>query len=445
MYTVSAVDPAGLAARHGIRVGDVIEKINGENFIDEIDYQALTAHRHVNILIKKTDGSLKEVDILKAPHALLGIEFDSSLIGDPRSCSNNCVFCFIDQMPPNMRKTLYVKDDDWRMSLMMGNYVTLTNVGENEFDRILRRKASPLYISVHATDSEVRTQMMNNKYAGKLMERLERLKQDNLQFHCQIVLCPGINDGKVLEKTLTDLLDLSPSAVSAALVPVGLTQFRDGLADIKPYTKEQAQDVLKICKKFQKIAQDRLGTRFVYPADELLCLAGAQIPEESEYDGYPQIENGVGMIRLFEEQLKASAQKNKTLSIAPTPLKVLIVCGTSILPNLKNWIETFAPKTLQVEVKSIINTFFGETITVTGLIVGQDLVQQLKDEDADLIILPDNMLNHENTHFLDDMTLHELRSSLKPTIAVIKTNGNSLWDAMAQTDELLKENQFVSL
>ena len=445
MFTVSAVDPASLAARHGIRVGDVIEQINGENFIDEIDYQALTAHRHVNLLIKKTDGSLKEVDILKAPHVSLGIEFSSSLIGDPRSCSNNCVFCFIDQMPPDMRKTLYVKDDDWRMSLMMGNYVTLTNVGENEFNRILRRKASPLFISVHATDPEVRVQLMNNKYAGKLMERLERLKQENLKFHCQIVLCPGINDGKVLEKTLNDLLNLSPSAVSAALVPVGLTQFRDGLADIQPYTKEQALDVLKICMNFQLIAQERLNNRFVYPADEFLCLAGAKIPEESAYDGYPQIENGVGMIRLFEEQLKACAKKTSSLPITTKPMKVIIVCGTSIHPYMQRWVESFAPKTLQIVVKPIINTFFGETITVTGLIVGQDLVQQLKDEVADLILLPDNMLNHENTHFLDDMTLSELRSSLEASIAVLKTNGNSMFEAMINADKLLKENQIVSL
>ena len=445
MHIVSAIDQSGLAARHGIRVGDVIEQINGEKLIDEIDYQALTAQRHVNLLIRRSDGELKEVDIVKSAHAGLGIEFEESLIGDPRSCSNNCVFCFIDQMPPNMRKTLYVKDDDWRMSLMMGNYVTLTNVSETEFNRILKRKASPLYISVHATDPKVRAMMMNNKYAGKLMERLERLKKEGLQFHSQIVLCPGINDGDVLEKTLSDLFDLNSSAISAALVPVGLTRFRDGLADIKPYTKEQACDVLRICKDFQSKAKERVGYRFVYPADELICIADAILPQEDEYDGYPQIENGVGMIRLFEEQLETAAKKAKELSLNPPSIRVLIACGVSILPYLQKWVNTYAPISLSVEVKPIMNTFFGETITVTGLIVGQDLVQQLKNSDVDLIILSDNMLNHENTHFLDDMSLSELRCSLKPSIAVIKTDGFSLLEAMIHADKLQKENQIVSL
>ncbi|NLC32635.1 MAG: DUF512 domain-containing protein [Clostridiales bacterium] len=445
MYTVSTVESESLAQRHGIRSGDVIEKINGENLIDEVDYQALTAHRHVTLLIRKSDGSLREVDILKDPHTGLGIQFVSSLIGDPRSCSNNCIFCFIDQMPPDMRKTLYVKDDDWRMSLMMGNYVTLTNVGENEFNRIVRRKASPLYISVHATDPDVRTQMMNNKNAAKLMERLELLKHEQLQFHCQIVLCPGINDGEVLKNSLNDLFNLSPSAVSAALVPVGLTRFREGLTNLQPYTKEQAQDILKICDDFQLIAMDRINSRFVYPADEFLCLADAQIPEETYYEGYPQIENGVGMIRLFEEQLKVSAEETPKLTTSAAPMKVLVVCGTSILPYLQGWIDAFAPKNLQIEIKPIINTFFGETITVTGLIVGQDLVQQLQNEEADLILLSDNMLNNENTHFLDDMSLVELRNRLKPSIAIIKTNGNALFDAMNNADKLQKENQIVSL
>lgn len=445
MHVVSAVDPHGLAARHGIRAGDAIEKINGEKLIDEIDFQTLISHRHVNLLIRRTNGEFKEIDIVKSPHVGLGIDFADALIGDPRSCSNNCVFCFIDQMPPNMRKTLYVKDDDWRMSLMMGNYVTLTNVNEKEFDRILARKASPLYISVHATDPQVRIAMMNNRHAGKLIERLIRLANEGLRFHCQIVLCPGLNDGEILEKTLNDLFRLSPAAVSVALVPVGLTQFRDGLTDLKPFTKDQALDVLSLCKNFQLKAREQIDNRFVYPSDEFICIADADLPEDDEYEGYPQIENGVGMIRLFEEQLKLATKNLNEISINTPSLKILIPCGRSILPYLKKWVKDYVPASLNIEVKAIINSFFGQTITVTGLIVGQDLLQQLIDNEADLIILADCMLNHENTHFLDDMPLDELRSKLKPSIAVIKTDGYAFIDAMIQADKLQKENRFVTI
>ena len=252
MHQVLSVDKGSLAERYGIRAGDLIVSINGEPLIDSIDYQALTAVRHVCLLVERQDGSQREVDILKPAHRALGIHFEESLICDPRSCANNCVFCFVDQMPKGLRESLYVKDDDWRLSLMMGNFVSLTNVSDREFERIIRRRASPLYVSVHATDPELRARLMRQKRAADLMPRLKRLKDEGLQFHCQVVLCPGLNDGPALEQTLHELFALRPAALSVALVPVGLTKFRDGLTDLVPFNRAQAQAVLGQCACFKR-------------------------------------------------------------------------------------------------------------------------------------------------------------------------------------------------
>lgn len=438
MQRVFSVEPGGIAYRYGVKPGDEIESVNGEKLIDEIDYQALTSRRRVTLLIRKPDGTCKEVDILKPTHAPLGLQFDKPLIGDPRSCANHCIFCFIDQMPSGMRETLYVKDDDWRMSLMMGNYVTLTNVSDREFERIIRRKASPLYISVHATDPAVRVAMMRQKLAVNLMPRLRRLKQEELTFHCQIVLCPGVNDGTVLEQTLQDLLDLSPAAVSAALVPVGLTKFREDLPQIAPYTKEQAQQVLDIAVRFQKIAMQKTGSRFVFPADELLCIAQADLPDADYYEGYPQIENGVGMIRMMEDQLREAAMltPHQFKPGSATP-RIAVACGTSIFPYITRWTKEFAAGR-PVTVHPVENSFFGDTVTVSGLVVGQDLVRQLHGVPADLVLLPDSMLSHDGEHFLDNMTLPEVERAVGIPLRTIPVTGQAMYDALNAPHLLMK-------
>lgn len=430
-HLIESVQPHGVAYRRGIREGDRLVSVNGEEIIDEIDYQALTNRARLDLVIEKPDGQRETVRIVKAREAGLGLRLADTLACTPRQCKNKCVFCFIDQMPPGMRKTLYVKDDDWRLSLMMGNYITLTNVDETEFQRILRRKASPLYISVHTTDPDLRVRMMRNPNARFLMDRLHRLADAGLHFHCQIVLCPGYNDGDALRRTLNDLAALYPAAQSAALVPVGLTKFREGLANVSPFTKEGAQATLALAREFQQSMLEKTGTRFVFPSDELVLLSGEELPPEEEYEGYPQLENGVGLLRKFENALRDAA-KDPPLYVRNR--QVLIPCGKTVAPVMRQWMDWYAPPGVQVAVQPIRNTFFGETVTVTGLLTGGDLREQLKDADSDEILLCGNTLRAEGDLFLDDMPLSALRAALKPPVTVVPNDGASLFRALCGDD-----------
>ena len=429
-HRIEFVQPHGIAWRRGVRPGDTLLQMNGEQVIDHIDYQALSSRQKVDLLIRTQDGEEKNVRIIKAKGAPLGITLSDTACVSPRTCHNKCIFCFIDQMPPGMRETLYVKDDDWRFSLMMGNYVTLTNVDDQEFDRILRRKASPLYISVHTTDPALRCRMMNNRFAGNIMERLQRLKEAGLQFHCQIVLCPGWNDGDALEKTLSDLYALSPNAASVALVPVGLTKFREGLADVKPFNRETALAVLHIADRFQAKALAETGTRFVFPSDEMLLIAGREIPPEDAYEGYPQIENGVGLVRKTEEALKSAADENQLPAVKRS---IVIPCGTSIAPVMETWMEKYAPEGVDITVLPVKNTFFGETVTVTGLLTGGDLINALKDRTEDEALLCQNTLREEGDLFLDDTSLETLRLSIPMKLTITPNDGASLYRALLGT------------
>ena len=426
-HEIVAVQPHGVAYRRGLRVGDSIIAINGEPILDEIDYQALTNRAKLDILVRRADGREETVRIIKARETGLGLQLADTLACTPYPCKNKCVFCFIDQMPPGMRKTLYVKDDDWRLSLMMGNYITLTNVDEQEFQRIIKRKASPLYISVHTTDPDLRVRMMKNPNARFIMDRLHALADAGLHFHCQIVLCPGYNDGDALKKTLTDLSALYPAAQSAALVPVGLTKFREGLADVKPFNRESAKAVMDIAYEFQTKLLDSIGTRFVFPSDEMVLIAGEKLPMEEEYEGYPQIENGVGLLRKFENGLAAAAAENTSPAVHR---RVRIPCGTSIAPVMREWVEKYGPEGVQATVQPIRNTFFGETVTVTGLITGGDLISQLKDADEDEILICSNTLREEGDLFLDDVPLGTVRAALKPKVTVVPNTGADLFRAL---------------
>ena len=426
-HLIVAVQPHGVAYRRGLRAGDSLIAINGEPILDEIDYQALTNRTRLDILVRRADGKEETVRIIKAREASLGLELADTLACKPRPCRNKCVFCFIDQMPPGMRKSLYVKDDDWRLSLMMGNYITLTNVDDQEFSRILRRKASPLYISVHSTNPELRVRMMKNPNARFLMDRLRRLAEAGLHFHCQIVLCPGYNDGDELRRTLRDLSALYPAAQSAALVPVGLTKFRQGLAHVEPFNRESARAVLEIAREFQEKLLREIDTRFVFPSDEMVLLAGEELPPEEAYEGYPQLENGVGLLRKFEESLRAAARENTRPA---APRRVRIPCGVSLAPVMRTWIDAYAPPGVEAVVQPIRNTFFGKTVTVTGLITGGDLKEQLKDADEDEILLCGTTLREEGDLFLDDMPLSELRAALKPPITIVPNTGAGFFDAL---------------
>ena len=432
-HVIEAVAPGSPAARNGLKAGDVLLSINNEELIDHIDYQALSSKRHLVLHVRKADGRDWHVELIKTPGKPLGLTFGESMVTRPRICKNKCVFCFIDQMPPACRKTLYVKDDDWRMSLMMGNFITLTNVDDEEFARILKRKVSPLYISVHATNPDVRVTMMKNPQAARILERLTALKENGIKFHCQIVLCPGLNDGKVLEETLQTLTSLAPAAQSAALVPVGLTKYREGLHPLSPFTKEQAQDVLAICKKWQQHSLETLGTRFVFPSDEMLCIAGEDIPEEDYYEGFPQIENGVGLMRKFLTDLIDRSQSN---TLSAKSRRVLIPCGKSIAPYMEKWIAQYGPKGVDVRVVPIRNFFFGETVTVTGLLTGHDMISQIADIETDEIILCNVTLRAEGDLFLDDMHIDDFRAALKAPVRITPNRGSALFEALLGADNI---------
>lgn len=427
-HTITAVRRGSAAALRGIQPGDKLLRINGEEVIDQIDYQALSSNSLLVLEIEKKAGGIARFTLKKDEDEPLGITFDDTLMSRPRCCRNHCVFCFIDQMPPALRTSLYVKDDDWRLSLMMGNYITLTNVSEGEMDRIIRRHASPLYISVHATDGEVRRSMMGNPQASRIMEHLQRLKAADIRFHSQIVLCPGYNDGAVLEQTLQDLISLRPNALSAALVPVGLTAHREGLTPLKPYDRESAAALLRQIHPLQERYSKEHGTAFVFAADEFYCLSGFPLPPAEAYEDYPQIENGVGLLRLFMEDAQQAYQDDPHPKAVPR--KVVIASGISAAPYLQELADRIAPPEVRVSVQPIRNDFFGPSITVTGLITGGDLVRQLQGVQTDQILICANMLRAEGDLFLDGATLSQVRSALPAPLAVIPNSGEAFYQAL---------------
>lgn len=430
---ITHVTPGSIADRVGLKEGDRINTIAGERIIDQIDYQALTAQTHFDMDITHADGQSETLHVNKKDWQPLGVILDQSIISKPRECANHCIFCFIDQMPPHMRNTLYVKDDDWRLSLMMGNFVTMTNISDKEFDRILRRKVSPLYISVHTTNPELRERMMHNRNAGQIMDRLRTLKAHGLRFNCQVVLCPGWNDGDELVRTLNDLETLRPAISSVALVPVGLTKYREGLAKVEPYNRETAAALIDQILPIQEAYVKAFGSRFVFPSDEFYCLSGRPLPKDEDYEGYPQIENGVGMLRLFETDIRYAVEDYPCT--VPSPKRRIIATGTSVASFLREMIDRYAPKGTQIEVRPILNKFFGESVTVTGLITGGDLIDQLQDADCDEIMICRNMIRNEGDLFLDNLSVDEVRSRLPAPLRIVENTGEAFWRAVCGMED----------
>lgn len=426
---ITHVQPGSIADRLGLREGDQLLSIAGEPIIDQIDYQALTADRRFDMIVRRKDGREETIRVRKQDWEPLGITLDQTIVSSPRPCRNHCIFCFIDQMPPGMRKTLYVKDDDWRLSLMMGNYITMTNIDDAELDRIIRRRVSPLFISVQCTDPDMRVKLLRNPQAAQIMDKLRLLKAHGIRFHCQIVLCPGWNDGEILMKSIRELAELAPAAQSIALVPIGLTRFRDGLPYIKPYDRQMATELIESVRPLQAKYLSELGTRFVFPADEFYCLSGLPLPEDEEYEDYPQIENGVGMLRMFETDLKYAAEDFPVEETAPR--RLCIATGTSVAPFLQQLADKYAPRGTTVEVRPIINRFFGETVTVAGLITGGDLVEQCRDVVADEILIVRSMIRAEGDLFLDDMSVEAVRKALPAPLRITESTGEGFWRAIS--------------
>ena len=426
---ITHVQPGSIAQRLGLAAGDKLVSIAGEPIIDQIDYQALTAQERFDMMVEDAGGQTRTVHVRKEDWEPLGLTLDQTIVSKPRPCRNHCIFCFIDQMPPGMRKTLYVKDDDWRLSLMMGNYITMTNIDDHELDRIIRRKVSPLFVSVQCTDPDMRVKLLRNPNAAKIMDNLRLLKANGIRFHAQMVLCPGWNDGEILKKSLENLEALRPAVQSIALVPIGLTKFRDGLPYIKPYNKQMAADLIESVKPYQERFLREIGTRLVFPADEFYCLSGLPLPTDEEYEDYPQIENGVGMLRMFETDLEYAAED---LPMEETPpRRICIATGTSVAPFLRELANKHAPRGTTVEVRPIVNKFFGESVTVAGLITGQDLVAQCQDVQADEILIVRSMIRAEGDLFLDNMSVDEVRAKLPCPLKITVNSGEGCWRAIS--------------
>ena len=419
---IESVVPGSPAWRAGIRADEKLVLINGEPVLDEIDYQALVTASRLRICVESPSGEERTLVVHKRSWEPAGICLDETIQMKPRQCRNHCIFCFIDQMPPGMRDTLYVKDDDWRLSLMMGNYITLTNVDDVEFTRILRRRVSPLYISVHATDPAVRVSMLRNPRAASLMDRLRLLRDNGLRFHSQIVLCPGINDGEVLDRTISDLESLMPSPVSLAVVPVGLTAHRQGLAELKAFDAVSSAALIDQLAAWQDKFLRLHGTRFVFPSDEFYCMSGRPLPSEEEYEDYPQIENGVGMLRMLQEEC-AAAYEDLPPCTGAVPRRVLIPTGVSAAPFIRGLADKYAPDGVTVQVLPVTNRFFGDTITVTGLIVGNDLIEAVRGITCDEIQISRSMLRESTDRFLDDVTLSAVEQIAGVPVRVVDNTG----------------------
>lgn len=401
-HRILAVDKGSLAEEAGIEAGDFLLSVNGEKIVDIIDYEDLITNEEITVCFEKENSEQRiEVIIEKDEFEDLGLNFETSLMSEVRLCKNNCVFCFVDQMPCNTRKTLHVKDDDFRLSLIMGNYITLTNIDDDEFERIIRRHVSPLYISVHATDGEVRKKMMRNPSATKIFERLIRLKEENIKFNCQIVLCPDLNNGDVLRKSLSDFLSLSPESV--AVVPVGLTKHREGLYPLSKLTKEEASEAIDIIEEFCKKGLN------VYASDEMYLQAERELPPYEYYGEFPQIENGVGLIRMFEDGFNYELEYAEKLD---KNIEFDAVSGVSAGPILKGLFSKLEKYGIKINTHIVENEFFGKTITVSGLICGCDIVKAYEKglfSNSEKLLIPCSMLKEDDSNsFLDGMTVEEL-------------------------------------
>ena len=410
--------------------GDTLISIDGQEIRDIFDYQYLTSEESFSMLIEKQSKERWELEIEKDVDEDLGLEFDTGLMDVYRSCRNRCIFCFIDQMPEGMRETLYFKDDDARLSFLQGNYITLTNMSEEDIERIVRYRLEPINISFHTTNPELRCKMLHNRFAGEALKKVDILYRGGIEMNGQIVLCKGINDGAELERTIRDLTGYIPMLQSVSIVPVGLTKYRDNLYPLEPFAKEDAKNVLRTIHRWQDKLYAKYHNHFVHAGDEWYLLAEEDLPEEDRYDGYPQLENGVGMVRLLMDEFKESLSKmegdkrERTISIAT---------GCLAEPYLWKMVGKLSEKFPNVKVflYPIRNQFFGERITVSGLITGRDLTAQLKGRKlGERLLIPCNMLRAEETVFLDDYTVPEVSDALQVPVDIVKSSGQDLLEAI---------------
>ena len=425
---ISGVKKNSICDVKGISAGDELLKINGKEIMDVLDFDFYMAEQNITMTFKCSDGKFK---VIKTKNTDCGLEFETYLMDKQHHCKNKCIFCFIDQLPKGLRPSLYFKDDDSRLSFLFGNYITLTNITEHEIERIISMHISPVNISVHTMNPELRVQMMKNKNAGESLKIIKRLADAGIQMNTQLVLCPGVNDGDELRYSIEQLSALYPSVQSIAAVPVGLTKFRDGLEKLEPYNKQTAGEVIDIIEEYSATFRKKYGTGLCYPADEFFIKAERNLPSEDYYDDYPQLDNGVGLVRSFYNDFLYELEN---CNEKPVNKKVTLATGADFYPYLAKLCKKAEEKYgVEINVQKIINNFFGETITVSGLITGVDLYEQLKDCDlGDYLILPSSMISDYTNHtenknkFLDDMTVEELEEKLSTKIILTSGGGSQI-------------------
>jgi len=425
-HIVKSVNPGSIAEELEIEPGDELLAINDTEIEDIFDYQFLCEDEYIEVLIKKPDGEEWLLEVDKEMDEDLGIQFEEGLMDTYRSCHNKCIFCFIDQMPPGMRETLYFKDDDTRLSFLQGNYVTLTNLADKDIDRMIRYNLEPINISFQTMNPELRCMMLNNRFAGEALKKVDKLYEAGLRMNGQIVLCKGVNDGKELEFSLQKLLEYHPVLESVSVVPVGLSKYRDGLYPLEPFDKNDACEVIDMIEKYQQKALEKSGMHFIHASDEWYLLAEREMPSEESYDGYLQLENGVGMMRLLMTEVSDYLYDLNNEDVEVKSRRLSIATGRLAAPTL----EILASKVCEqypevsVDVYAIRNDFFGERITVAGLVTGQDLIAQMKERDiGDGLLIPECMMRSGETVFLDDITLAEVQSALQVPITIVKSSG----------------------
>ena len=429
-HTIAGVAKGSIAEELELAPGDVILTVNGQELEDIFDYHYLVEDEYLTVTVEKPDGEQWELEIEKDYDEDLGISFGNGLMDDYKSCCNKCIFCFIDQMPPGMRDTLYFKDDDSRLSFLQGNYVTLTNMKDKDIERIIRYRLDPINISVQTTEPQLRCKMLNNRFAGEALEKIDRLFEAGIHMNGQIVLCKGINDGEHLMRSISDLMKFQPCMESVSVVPVGLTKYREGLFPLEPFGKEDAKMVLDMIHGWQKKSMELYGTHFIHASDEWYLLAEEELPPEESYDGYLQLENGVGMLRLLKEEFAESLEaeagdgRKRELSVAT---------GRLAAPFLEHLMEELAVKfpNIRVRIYPIRNDFFGEGVTVSGLLTGTDLKKQLSGVPlGERLLIPCNVVRSAQQDFLDDISVGELEKTLQVPIDIVKSSGADLLRAI---------------
>ena len=429
---ITGVESKSPAERVGLRKDDVLLKINGHEIEDVLDFDFYAAEKSLELRINR-GGEEMTLKVKKGQYTPLGLDFETYLMDKQKRCANHCIFCFIDQLPKGMRESLYFKDDDVRLSFLLGNYVTMTNFSERDISRIVEMKISPINVSVHTTDPELRIKMLGNKNAGKCLEIMDRFASGGVKMNAQIVLCPGWNDGPALESTLHDLVARYPAVESIAVVPVGLTSHREGLTELKPVDKASAEETIAIVNKWAAISKNTFGEDRVYASDEFYLKAGLPIPDAAVYADFPQLENGVGMLALLKDEF-LYALESRDESLAGDYSAATGEAASALLGELAEEAMKKHPD-LKLSVYTVKNEFFGGGVTVAGLLTGRDLKNQLAGKHlGNALLITKDMLRHGEEVFLDDMTLAELSAALGVPVIPVENNGDALFDALRKDE-----------